>query len=203
MKRGIVGGLSVAFAVATWAGSASANETWGKQGDVVLAIERPFGLYFAEVDPEGPEEFDSNAIELGLRRRSLIGFSDARVGVDFFIIDQLSLGGGVGFASYDDPDLTRFLVAPRVGYYLGFSDLFGFWPRGGFTFYTGGDPDIWQLAVTLEGMFTISPSKSYAFMFGPVVDLGFAGEVDPPGPAAEFDQTEQLLGISVGMAGLL
>lgn len=59
-----------------------------------------------------------------------------RPGVDYFLIDRLSLGAFVGieYESLSGLSTTRFGVGPRVGYSLGFSNHFSLWPRVGFSY---------------------------------------------------------------------
>ncbi|AKU98923.1 hypothetical protein AKJ09_05587 [Labilithrix luteola] len=79
-----------------------------------------------------------------------------RVGVDYTIIDRLTLGGSVAVAfglggstkttvsgrgtsverSGDSPSTTVVGVAPRVGYILPVGDVLALWLRGGFSFYS-------------------------------------------------------------------
>src|SRR5689334_15928504 len=76
-----------------------------------------------------------------------------RVAFDFTIIDRLTLGAALAFGfglggtsrnerrnaapqETDAPTATAIGIAPRVGYILGFSDLFGLWLRGGFALYS-------------------------------------------------------------------
>jgi hypothetical protein len=197
--------VSVAVAILLAAGAAGAQEKAGTQGNFVVGLERVFGIYSGHSDFEvnGNEtEADYTGIELGIRNGGVLPSNNARLGFDYFVIDNLSLGAGIGFASYDDDkEDSLFLIAPRVGYFLGLGEHFGFWPRGGFTFWTQDDPDANNIMVTLEGMFTIAPNPTYAFLVGPVVDLGFSGEQDP-GPGPDIDRTDRLLGIAIGMVGI-
>lgn len=101
-----------------------------------------------------------------------------RLGLDFFVIDHLSVGGSFVVYGGDD-DRTHFLVSPRVGYAIDFSHSFGFWPRGGLTFRhddTGPRNDDDEFALTLEAMFYGAPAEHFAFIFGPVFDIGLAGD---------------------------
>lgn len=66
---------------------------------------------------------------------------------DYFVIDQLSVGGMIELAStsgsvdiplsptadqnFDLPSTTHFSLLPRVGYMIPIGDRFGIWPRGG------------------------------------------------------------------------
>lgn len=206
MKHGMCAG--VVLGLCAWSGSAAAQETVGKRGDFAIAIERAFGIYSGHTDYDGPpaadEEYDYTGIEVGIRPSDVMPSNGVRLGLDGYIIDHLSIGGGVGFSSYgDDKDGTLFLIAPRVGYFMGFGQHFGFWPRGGLTiWWTGGtNKDANQVMVTGEAMFTLAPSKSYAFLLGPFFDLGFAGEEEYGD--IDRDRTDRLLGISLGMIGYL
>ncbi len=198
--------VSVAVAILLAAGAAGAQEKAGTQGNFTVGLERALGLYAGHIDIDeqngNENEFDYTGIELGIRGSGVIPSNNVRVGFDYFVIDNLSLGTGIGFASYDDDnERSLFLIAPRVGYFLGFGEHFGFWPRAGFTFWTQDDPDAHNIMVTLEGMFTIAPNPTYAFTVGPVVDLGFSGEEDR-GAAPDVDRTDRLLGIAIGMVGI-
>jgi hypothetical protein len=83
-------------------------------------------------------------------------------GVDYFVIDHLSLGGEVVFGllgtsttfhvrgqpdrSQDGPGATLFGIMPRVGYDIPIGSMFSLWPRGGIGFQHisvsgGGVPD--------------------------------------------------------------
>jgi hypothetical protein len=123
--------------------------------------------------------------------------------VDVFVIENLSVGGAVGFMSWDVEnddgdtlaDRDGFLFAPRVGYFIDFSEHFGFWPRGGFTYYTMDDPDQDQFLLTLEGYFTFAPREGFGFLFGPTIDFGLSGEAD------DADFNERSIGIMIGMFG--
>jgi hypothetical protein len=59
-----------------------------------------------------------------------------RPGVDYFLIDRLSLGAfvGIDYESLTGISTTRFGVGPRVGYSLGFSNHFSLWPRVGVSY---------------------------------------------------------------------
>ncbi len=84
-----------------------------------------------------------------------------RVGVDFTVIDRLTVGGFVAFglglggsnktevvtgatrneASLDAGDGTLFGIGPRVGYILPLADVLALWLRGGFSFYAQTNRD--------------------------------------------------------------
>ena len=117
-------------------------------------------------------------------------------GVDYFVIDHLSIGGEVLFAitgssvthhRRNQPDVTNdgqggthFGILPRVGYDIPIGDKFSLWPRGGLGFihssYSGaGQPDIsgtaWLFYADVYFCFHLVPN----FFFG--VGPGFTASV--------------------------
>lgn len=59
-----------------------------------------------------------------------------RPGVDYFIVDRLSLGAFVGLDRQALPggSTTTFGIGPRVGYDIPFSNHFSIWPRAGVSY---------------------------------------------------------------------
>jgi hypothetical protein len=184
---------------------AFAQSSLGKPMDVVLGVERAFGFYTAEGEREldnGNEvDWDSQGFALGWSHTAQpFPVFVPRFGFDIFVIERLSVGTGFGFVSQDhDPGDGRggLIFAPRVGYFIDFSQHFGFWPRGGFTIYDLDDPDQSQALLTMEGLFTFAPREGFGFHFGPVIDLGFTGEYN------DDDYREWSIGIVIGLFGWL
>jgi hypothetical protein len=211
------------LAVASASGSAlAAGGEFSSQGTVAFSADRLFGLYIThtdiDYDPPFPapygvsQEIDSTEIGLlwqGSQRLS--PYSVPRVAVDGFVIDHLSLGGTVGFAStnmngdIDGADQSGFIFGPRVGFATMFNKWAGIWPRGGFTYYTfNGDNDLDydQFALTAEVMFVLQPAEGFAFLVGPSFDFGLTGHIDA-GPAGA-DLHQHSFGIlTVGLMGWL
>lgn len=176
----------------------------GTPGNLAFSAERLFGLYFASRNVErNGVDFDSDTTVIGLGWSG--GPDDVllripRLGLDYFLNEHLTLGGSFGLASVSVEDLDVFGVelAGRVGYALRLSHEIYFWPRGGLTFVTvGGDRDQNVFALTLEGMFSLSPHDGWSFLVGPILDLGFVGEYN------DDDYTEILFGIMFGLTGWL
>jgi hypothetical protein len=99
--------------------------------------------------------------------------------VDYFIIDNLSIGGFIGldYATSGDASTTRFSVGPRVGYNLFLSDLVSLWPKIGFSFATtsskeGGATD--NVTVTTSSNSGIALNLFLPIMFHPAEHF-FAG----------------------------
>ena len=221
---GILGALSA------YAGTASAQDEFATQGTFSFGVERVFGFYLTkrELDRSpgpggGPDEIsnDFTTFSLAYAGQPPSPYAVPRVGVDYFVIDGLSIGGGIGFASYhqedefdgvpdeDEIDSTTFLISPRVGYAVMFSDVIGIWPRGGFTFYTQSnevgpaDFDENAFALTLEFHLVIVPVDHVGLTVGPVIDLGLFGEREDPGDP-DYDLNQHSFGfIAAGMFGFL
>ncbi|MEZ4224061.1 MAG: hypothetical protein R3B13_24140 [Polyangiaceae bacterium] len=187
MRKWMMAGAVGLFGL--WATPASAQE-FGEQGTPALFAERLFGFYISkkEVDlPNGNEaQFDYSGFGIGFRSPVYYTpYELPRIGFDYFVIDSLSIGGALGYAQSQedgDPDdeVSLFLIAPRVGYVWMFSDVVGFWLRGGFTYHSinvdpgNGEED--ALALTGEGMFVISPTPHFGFIVGPTFDISITGE---------------------------
>jgi hypothetical protein len=94
-----------------------------------------------------------------------------------------------------------------------FGDVFGIWPRGGLTFWSDsrdnnrdnlGDFDSHEFALTLEFQLVFIPLEHVGITVGPVLDFGFAGEIDDPGQGPDPDLHTTNFGIAVaGMFGWL
>jgi hypothetical protein len=178
----LLSALALGVAASTMARPAAA-QAFGNQGDITISAERIMGIYF--YDEGGP---GVTAIGLGMSPRSTSPYHLARLGFDYFVIDNLSIGGAIGFGDIDVHDQNTpvgprgggtdsgAFIYPRVGYALEFNHVFGFWPRGGFTYRNfGGDE---EFALTLEANFYAAPVEHVAFLFGPLMDLGLAGSGD-------------------------
>jgi hypothetical protein len=59
-----------------------------------------------------------------------------RPGIDYFVIDHLSLGAfsGIEYSGSPFGSTTTYGIGPRVGYDIPFSERFSFWPKVGFSF---------------------------------------------------------------------
>jgi hypothetical protein len=107
----------------------------------------------------------------------------------------MSLGesddGGEGFG----PDeYSALLFNPRAGYALMFNETIGFWPQGGFSYYSTSRPEVFS-----ESGF------DFAIFAGPYVDIGLTGsyEDETPMPAPDHDRKYRSIGLQVGLLGWL
>lgn len=187
---------------------------------MVLGAERLFGVVGTGTDTDGE---DSDSLRLSLlwghgpvAPGTAMGapYDRPRIAFDYFIIDNLSLGGSLGFYTWswsvDDEDAGDgggFLLSPRVGYMVDINDMLGFWPRGGFTYVRDSveDPDVvvTATALSVEAPLYILVNKTLAVSVGLTIDLGIGGEVERDAPAPDQDQEHNQFGIQVGLAGWL
>lgn len=202
MRRTLVAAslLSTAFALLI---ARPSHAQFYDSGEVSIAIERAFGIQYSNVEvDDGPWEIDISGTSIGLGWQG--GWQDgslltplhaARLALDVFVADQLSVGGALGFFTHtgEVDDVEGLLFAPRVGYAIPLSRAFTFWPRGGFSYWNVDDNSL--LAVTGEAMFLASPRPGWGILFGLTVDVGITGE------AGNSDRSEQAIGVPVGILG--
>lgn len=201
------------------------DSRFGDAGQLAISAERMFGAMFIWNNVEGggvdetTTDFHVSAISNPLANVTT-NYSFPRMGLDFFIIDGISLGGALGFAytTFDDDvpalapadDIWAFLAAPRIGYALSVGEGFGIWPRVGVTWIftttnitddTSEDAD--RFALTAEIPLVITPGDNFAFLVGPTLDLGVAGSntLETATGETEIDVDTTELGIQVGILG--
>ena len=155
VHRRAVACIAGLFAVAaTTVASAQTGQRFGSSGQLVLSGERLFGVASSTATTEqmGTEtDVTTTSIDIGVRP-SQSPWSSPRLALDGFVIDGLSLGGGLGFsmvslsagadvngtsADIDVASGWTFVVAPRVGYAYMFNDTVGIWPRAGLSLFFG------------------------------------------------------------------
>ena len=172
----IVSALSV-LATMTCALPALAQQAggFGSKGGFVIGAERLTGVFITSGSSEldgtigaplmAPFTFDSDdsSTTFALLGNGLEAEPAAipRLGFDYFIIDALSVGGAITYASKSEnserqtatgmfantEDVetknTMLTLSPRAGYALMFSKLFGFWGRGGISYTSAtGDTEV-------------------------------------------------------------
>jgi hypothetical protein len=197
---------TIVIACVAIASSARAQEL-NRKGNLVFGAERLFGFYLDKQNYDGPGAIegsnDTTVVGIGwsLLDPSAI-LAIPRFSVDYFLDEHLTLGGSFGIAAVntDGGDVLGLLFAARVGYALRITNAVSFWPRGGLTVATVGDNnDVTVFGLTIEGMFTLAPSDGWAFLAGPLLDLGLFGS----GPVDDQDRSEILFGIMFGISGWL
>lgn len=214
-------------------------QNFGAAGDFAISVERVFAIHGSKVQEENwadgePDYEDSyTGISFGWRGpsgNSLFGtpqassnpFDVPRLALDYFVADRISIGGSLAYASMNDGEdggegfgadsTSAFLFSPRVGYSLMFSEMFGFWPQGGATYYTSSQDETFSekgLSLTINLPFVISPANHLAFLAGPYLDLGLYGNIDYDGgrggqaPPPDHDRTYRSIGVQFGLLGWL
>jgi hypothetical protein len=178
---------SLGFSIAAFVLGLSATRNahavdYYRAGKVSVSLERVFGLHYWHTSVERANPFNGDDVSSG----TVIGigwygaqspYHWGRAAVDGFIIDRLSLGGSIGFYSQSgDADDSGVLLYPRVGYVIPISNVFSFWPRGGFSFLRWDEASLFGFAA--EAMFVASPHEDWHILFGPTFDFGFAGSRD-------------------------
>jgi hypothetical protein len=171
--------LGLLSALISMSGAAAAQEL-GNQGDLSFAGERLTGLYYQDVA-------SADGVVLGLAAPPMGGgwsggawpHAMPRVGIDYFVINRLSIGGSLGLFTLDSEfrggnDFVGFMLAPRVGYTITFGSGFGFWPRGGLTIFNFDGYD--GLLLSGEGAFYAIVGERWGFQFGPNFDITIAGD---------------------------
>ena len=191
------------------AGTANAQgyaAPFGSKGHVTFAAERLFGFHWVKntwEDEVGRDFSDSGtAAGIGWLFAKSLQFNQPRLGVDFFIIDDLSLGGAVGFFSVsgDGQNDDGFLFSPRVGFNVAISQAVKFWPKVGLTFISVNDAQ--AFGVGGEANFAFFPAQSWAFLLTPSVDLAPFGSLDNGnGPDRDFGAYS--VGLSFGIMGVI
>jgi opacity protein-like surface antigen len=154
-----------------------------------------------------------------------------RLGFDWLPVQNLTLGGAAWFytdlqasesvapaggssKSGDQPKVTYWGVAPRVGYIFPMGDKLSLWPRAGVEYHNvsssdvgNGSGSITQFAFEAEAMLVISPWNHFGFMVGPTVDVPITGEQTTAGntggmpTSTRVDSAMFQVGLSAGMLG--
>jgi hypothetical protein len=105
--------------------------------------------------------------------------------IDYFVIDNLSVGGSIGLEYIHAPDAhsTRFQIGPRVGYNVPLSRLFSVWPKLGFSFTStslsppeGDSESNNAIALNLFVPVMLHPATHFFLGFGPALDTDLSGD---------------------------
>jgi hypothetical protein len=185
---------------------------FGKAGQFAIGAERLFGFSWdseTETTPAsgnvGERKDTDRHTTVSFLNNALVGsassYNFARLAGDFFVIDGLSLGASLGYATSSLTtktsqegistktkmgSTTGILVAPRVGFAHMFSPMVGLWPRAGITYVSIDAEDADgndvaskdRIALGLDVPFVLSPVSHVGFMIGPSLDFGFSGSND-------------------------
>jgi hypothetical protein len=100
---------------------------------------------------------------------------------DYFIIDNLSVGGAVGltYQKVGHNSGTKFTIGPRVGYNFELSKLLSVWPKLGFSYshtnQEAGDQAN-ALALNLFAPVLLHPAPHFFAGLGPFLDADLSGD---------------------------
>lgn len=174
MKTKLVQGLLAAAAfgaVSLGAAGEAAAVTPVPQGTFKVAAERMAGLSISFGGGGDP------VFATGLLWGNPGHLQFPRVGLDYFVIDGLSIGGTAGI-QYTGNGGGQFVggILPRVGYAFALSPAIDFWPRGGIGFigvdnggaFGGGGT---YGVLFLEGPFIWNITPDVGLEFGPALDI--------------------------------
>ncbi len=230
--RVLITGALVVAALLGLTSTAAAQTRFGAKGSLAITGEELTGCHAEKrkYDLRNGDEFQTKRGGLGL----FITTGGAKVGAHYFLLPQFSVGGILGYDmrsgsnTIEDGDGTyttdlakehTFVFATRAGYALMFTDVVGFWFRGGpglqyqvrrAAQWNDEDKDtdtVWL--ASLDIFFVVAPVPHFGFYLGPQGDLSFAGKhkerrVDPQtDEVTEWDNSERYsrLGVSAGLIG--
>jgi hypothetical protein len=206
--------LSIALAAALFglAGSAHAQEygaTFGHSGQLTFGAERLFGFHWTKnsiKDPDGNRYSNSGtSIGVGWIFARELQFNQPRLGVDYFIAQDISLGGSVGFFSANSRggglDYDGFIISPRVGFNIPLTQSIYFWPKVGLTYISIDRAH--AFGVSGEANFAFFPRPSWAFLVTPTLDLAPFGGIENNDNRPNSDLSAYAFGLSVGVLGAL
>jgi hypothetical protein len=237
---------SIAAAAVLFAASAArAQGRFGEAGQMAITAENLFGVSSQTVTRRdqpvgggpGPGVLLADESDTSTRFGFLFAShqdgtppSGLRLGVHYFVIPSLSLGGTVGFesrggsASRPDPQTgavisrnrqsdTSVVVLPKVGYALMLSDALGFWFRGGLGYANDTiHPDPVESAhtaysfwlVSADALFVVAPLPNFGFYVGPTADLSFSGTYSATannGVTTSYSASYTRVGLDTGLIG--
>jgi len=214
--------------------SALAQARFGDKGQLAITGENLFALQTERVGetpgfPQGDSSTTFNRFGF-LYSQGTPTPHGPQVGVHYFIIPSLSLGGTIGYEARggsrthingagftiteDNQDVSTFTLLPKIGYALMFNNIVGFWFRGGPGVFRVGEsgPNSprkdshtrWLLS--LDSLFVVSPFPNFAFYVGPQADISFAGthsHTENNGIQTSWNSSYRDIGLGLGLIGYM
>ena len=225
----VVMNLSVAAASVAFLASPGvrAEERMNQQGRLTVAAERLFGVaYDTSTVEQGNAKVTSSQTSVSFLSKPIASPATApRIGIDYFVIDGLSIGMGLGYSTISvnsdvegatNPTpaggIHALVLAPRVGYAYMFNEHVGLWPRAGMTYsWLSVDSDAANsatvsedsLAISAEVPLVITPVSHVAFLLAPTFDYGVAGGLKTKaanGVETTIDANPLDVGLHAGLA---
>lgn len=187
-------------------GSFSSTAAAEAPGSWSIGIERVFGFSRATTKTKINGQTNSQtSSQISLFDHTIEdqpGYPGARFALDYLFPSGLTLGGAIGYESYDpdddedDDSVKGWLLEPRIGYFASVTGSFGVWPRGGITYvsFDTGDDGPSYTALSIEVPLVFHLAGNVCFIGMPYVDLGLGGGTD------NADQKITELGLQFGMS---
>jgi hypothetical protein len=214
IRRLIAVGTVAASSLMASASSAQTTGNFGQKGEFIFSADRLFDIFAYGNNRSHPDNTTNQDTVVQGTSIGLFGGTSAnafgtiirgygtvynipRLGFDYTIIDNLTLGGDVllyfalGGGIHQDPNPTSqdlpsgslFGVFPRVGYIININDLIAFWLRGGVHFWNAqanqaggqGSANAHAFGIDLDPSIVITPVQHFGFFAGPALDWGFLG----------------------------
>lgn len=210
--------LSIAIAVTLFGMAGAANAQgyaapFGSQGRVTFGAERLFGFHWASNsyrEPNGDRHSGSGtSVGFGWQFAQHMQFNQPRLGVDYFVVQDISLGGSLGFFSMNNHGdgggtADGFIISPRVGFNVPLSEIVVFWPKLGLTYISVGDDHAFGFGGEANFVFFPRPSApNWGFLVQPTVDLAPFGGSNRNGNTPNADYHAYSFGVSVGLLGVI
>jgi len=216
----ILGGLTLA--------PRAEAQVLGAPGTLTVGVENITGY---EATTRKFNNIDNTEITDTTTRFSLFLKNGARIGVHYFLVPHVSLGGSLGYestaGSVSQPDAggnysvdketdTQFLLHFKAGYLLNLSNSAGFWFRAGpgmnrTSFHPNqtGQHVVHQTFWTLglDVLFVYAPVPMVGFFAGPTGDMSFVGRhsedyIQPGNLSYSHSASYRRLGLDFGLMGM-
>jgi hypothetical protein len=197
--------------------AAPQTAAFGVAGQFILSADRLFGLSFWswKTDRDNGVTATLSGTSINLLSGSDMNidrdgfaipspYSTARLGFDYVVASNITLGGSLGFVSRsgtdevdnngetnsnDLPSIIEFIVNPRFGYALVINPTVALWFRGGITYFsehaelkeTRGTATFTSslslngFALSLDPQLVITPVPHFGLTLGPVADIPLSG----------------------------
>lgn len=201
---GAQGGASTGGASYSYTGPApgATHATFGLANQFVLSTSLGTGFtYTARGDSDAPGDQASSDISLQIGTN--LGQNWA---LDYFVIDNLSVGGQIAYSTANDGDAKTFSLAPRVGYNFAFSDDFSLWLQAGVTYAStttsddaGNDVTNSAFGVVVNAPILYHITNHFFLGIGPFINTELSNSSKPE----EGDSFDNSKTTNVGLASLL
>ena len=187
-----------AAGAATASASATSSVPSGDEGKVPsfsIALERVGGIGYAKASAKDSDD-SLSLVALGVGGVTPNPFAVPRLGIDFILPSNLTLGGAVGFTrlsastssgstSQDVGSVFLYTLTPRIGYRIPLSDKVDITPRAGLTFAgasaspsdSKNDASIFAVAIGADAPVAFRMTDSFNLLVGVGIDYTVSATV--------------------------